>query len=201
MKTLLTIFALATLVTINPVHAAGDADAGKTKAATCSGCHGPDGNSPVPTFPKIAGQHAEYIAKQLHDYKSGARENATMSPMAMPLSDQDILDLSAYFASQTVRVGKADAEKVTLGQAIYMYGNSESGVSACAACHGPAGQGNPMANFPGVGGQHAAYTTEQLQHFRSKARANDAGSMMRGVAAKMTDAEIAAVAQYIQGLN
>jgi cytochrome c553 len=109
-------------------------------------------------------------------------------------------DIAAYFASQAPSVGQAAADKVALGQTLYRAGNAASGVSACAACHGPAGGGNPMANFPRLNGQHADYTVAQLKNFRTGVRANDAGSMMRGVAKKMTDAEIEAVAQYIQGL-
>jgi cytochrome c553 len=201
MKKMLTIAVLAHLAVLGSAQAAGDAEAGKAKAATCMACHGPDGNSAAPNFPKLAGQHASYIAKQLADYKSGARQNAMMSPMAAPLSEQDMLDLAAFYASQEVQIGTAAEDKVELGEAIYRAGNMATGVSACAACHGPTGTGNAMANFPSLQGQHATYTVDQLKQFRAGARANDAGSMMRSVAGKMTDAEIEAVAEYIQGLN
>jgi cytochrome c553 len=201
MKKLLTLLALIALAALGTAQAAGDAAAGKTKSASCAACHGPDGNSPTPAFPKIAGQHAAYLEKQLHEFKSGDRVNATMNAMAMPLSDQDIADLAAYFSSQEVTIGEAAADKVELGESIYRAGNMASGVAACAGCHGPAGAGNPMAKFPSLKGQYADYTVLQLQHFRSGERNNDAGAMMRGVAGKMTDAEIEAVAQYIQGLN
>jgi cytochrome c553 len=201
MKKLLTLLALLSLVAAATAQAAGDAAAGKTKSASCAACHGPDGNSPTPAFPKIAGQHAAYLEKQLHEYKSGTRVNATMNAMAAPLSDQDIADLAAYFESQEVTIGEAAEDKVVLGERIYRAGNMASGVAACAACHGPTGAGNPMAKFPSLHGQHADYTVLQLQHFRSGERNNDAGAMMRGVAGKMTDAEIEAVAQYIQGLQ
>jgi cytochrome c553 len=164
-------------------------------------CHGADGNSAAPNFPKLAGQHASYIAKQLADYKSGARQDATMSAMAAPLSEQDMLDLAAFYSSQQVQIGTAAGDKVELGETVYRSGNMATGVSACAACHSPTGSGNAMANFPSLQGQHADYTVAQLKNFRAGARANDAGSMMRSIAAKMTDAEIEAVAQYIQGLN
>jgi cytochrome c553 len=200
MKHLL-IASIASLVLLSPAHAAGDAEAGKTKSAACAACHGPDGNSPAPTFPKVAGQHADYLAKQLTEYKNGDRQNATMNAMAAALSEQDIADLAAFYASQQVTVGKAAEDKVATGEAIYRAGNSETGVSACAACHGPRGNGNPMANFPSLYGQHAEYTAAQLKAFRAGERANDANSMMRGIAQKMTDAEIEAVAQYIQGLH
>lgn len=181
--------------------AAGDASAGKAKANTCAGCHGADGNSTNPAWPKLAGQHPGYLVKQLKDFKAGDRENATMAPMAAALSEQDMQDLAAYYAAQQIQYGEADPELVELGEQIYRGGNKASGVSACMACHGPAGKGNPAANFPALAGQHAAYTEIQLKAFRSGARANDYGSMMRNVAARMTDAEIKAVASYIQGLR
>lgn len=179
----------------------GDAAAGKTKSVTCAGCHGMDGNSMNTIWPKIAGQHDKYIRKQLANFKSGERYNASMSPMAMPLTEQDMADLAAYYSTQTITPGEASPELVDKGQNLYRAGNPTSGVSACIACHGPSGQGNPMANFPSLAGQHADYTVSTLKHFRSGERANDAGQMMRNIAAKMTDQEIEAVAQYIQGLQ
>lgn len=201
MKKILLIASLASFAVVGTAQAAGDAEAGKTKAAACVACHGPDGNSPAPNFPKLAGQHADYLLKQLKDFKSGARTDPTMNAMVMPLSEQDMVDISAFYATQKGSIGETAAEQVELGQTIYRAGNAASGVAACAACHGPAGSGNPMADFPGVSGQHADYTKLQLQNFRSGMRANDASAMMRGVAKKMTDAEIEAVAQYIQGLH
>ena len=183
------------------VQAAGDVAAGKAKSATCLACHGADGNSPNPIWPKLAGQHPAYIAKQLADFKAGMRENPMMAPMVAPLSEQDMLNLAAYFGSQTQSVGSAAEDKVALGEKIYRAGNAESGVAACTACHGPTGIGNPAALYPRVSGQHAAYVEQTLKDFRTGARANDAQQMMRGVAAKMTDDEIAAVAQYLQGLK
>ena len=188
-------------VTAGGVQAAGDAEAGKTKSATCMACHGPDGNSANPIWPKLAGQHPSYIEKQLTDFKGGARKNDLMSPMAMPLSEQDMQDLAAYFSSQTQSAGTAAADKVALGEKVYRAGNGATGVAACMACHGPAGAGNPGANFPRIAGQHAAYVEKALKDFRSGARTNDNAKMMQGVAMKMTDAEIAAVAQYVQGLR
>jgi cytochrome c553 len=164
-------------------------------------CHGPDGNSPNPIWPKLAGQHPEYILKQLGEFKAGVRKNDLMSPMAAPLSEQDMQDLAAYFSSQTLSPGTAAAEKVQLGERIFRAGNASSGVAACMACHGPAGGGNPSANFPRISGQHAAYLEQTLKQFRSGERNNDIAGMMRGVAAAMTDEEIAAVAQYMQGLR
>lgn len=201
MKKTLFIATLASLALLGTVHAAGDAEAGKTKAAMCAACHGTDGNSPAPNFPKLAGQHADYIAKQLQDFKSGERQDATMNGMSAALGEQDMADLGAFYSGQKVNVGAAAADKAELGETLYRAGNAASGVAACVACHGPTGAGNPMAKFPSLGGQHADYTVTQLKNFRAGARANDAGSMMRGVAKKMTDAEIEAVAQYIQGLH
>ena len=201
MKKVLLITSLFSFALAGHAVIAGDAAAGKEKSASCAACHGTDGNSPAPNFPKLAGQGEGYIVKQLQDYKSGRRVNATMNAMAAPLSETDMADLAAYYASQTGSTGTAAEDQVELGQAIYRAGNATSGVAACAACHGPTGAGNPQARFPKVSGQHADYTALQLNMFRKAERANDAGSMMRGVAGKMTDAEIAAVAQYIQGLR
>lgn len=201
MKKLMLIASLASFAAIGTVQAAGDAEAGKAKSVTCAACHGVDGNSVAPNFPKLAGQHANYLAKQLAEYKSGDRQNATMNGLAAALSEQDMADLAAYYASLKGSVGEAAEDKVELGETIYRAGNSASGVASCAACHGPTGIGNPMANFPSLSGQHATYTIEQLKYFRDGTRANDAGAMMRGVAKKMTDEEIEAVAEYIQGLQ
>lgn len=193
--------ALMTSLMMAPAHAAGDAAAGRAKSATCVGCHGMDGNSPAPAFPKLAGQHADYLYKQLQDYKSGQRANPTMMAMVANLSEADMRDLAAYYAEQTVSAGAAAADQVELGRTIYHAGIKAKGIAACAACHGPQGEGNPQAGFPRVSGQHAAYAVDQLQQFSRGARANDMASMMRTVAAKMNDAEMRAVAEYMQGLN
>ncbi len=179
----------------------GNAEAGKTKSATCAACHGADGNSVNPEWPKLAAQHESYIVKQLTNFKAGDRVNASMSPMAAPLNEQDMADLAAYFSSQTRKPGEGDQTKVTLGEQVYKGGNNATGVAACAACHGPNGAGNPAAKFPSLNGQHATYIKNQLYAFRKGERANDAGKMMRNVAIRMTDAEIEAVAEYITGLN
>ena len=183
------------------VLAAGDNATGKQKSATCAACHNADGNSANPQWPKLANQHASYTVKQLNDYKAGNRTNPIMSGMAAPLSQQDMEDLAAYFASQKITRSQADPTLVALGEQIFRGGNLTSGVSACTACHGPNGAGNPQAGFPALAGQHAEYTEMQLRVFRSMERANDAGQMMRNIAMKMTDAEIKAVASYIQGLQ
>lgn len=179
----------------------GDAAAGKQKSTPCAACHNADGNSTNGQWPKLAGQHAVYLVKQLQDFKATRRVNAIMNGMAAPLSEQDMQDLAAYFSSQTMTPGEADPALVDQGRDLYRGGNLNSGVSACAGCHGPTGQGNPAAGFPVLAGQHAEYIETQLKAFRSMQRANDPGQMMRNIAAKMTDAEIQAVASYIQGLR
>ncbi|MGD8957741.1 MAG: c-type cytochrome, partial [Chromatiaceae bacterium] len=167
MKTMLMITAIVGLTALGTTQAAGNAEAGKAKSATCTACHGPDGNSAAPNFPKLAGQHAAYLYKQLKDYKSGDRQNAVMAGMVAALSDEDMADLAAYYAAQQPKIGIAAEDQIALGESIYRAGNAASGVSACAACHGPAGVGNPMANFPRLSGQHASYTVDQLNYFRS----------------------------------
>lgn len=167
----------------------------------CIACHGPQGNSIVPLWPKLAGQHPEYIVKQLMDFKAGRRANEQMTPMAMPLTDQEVLDLAAYYAMQPKTPGAADPELASKGESIYRWGNPETGVPACSGCHGPAGQGQSLAKFPRVSAQHADYTKQTLEHFRGALRANDPNGMMRGAAARLSDQEIAAVSQYIQGLS
>ncbi len=200
-KWLVTI-SIALALAAGGVQAAGDAAAGKAKSALCVACHGPDGNSPInPLWPKLSGQSPSYILKQLANFKSGARKNDLMSPMALPLSGQEQADLAAYFSSQTRNPGAAVADQVDLGEKIYRAGNSATGLAACMACHGPKGGGIPAAHFPGIGGQHAAYVEKALKDFRSGARINDPQQMMQDVTAKMTDTEIKAVAQYMQGLR
>ncbi|MBK8452527.1 MAG: c-type cytochrome [Thiofilum sp.] len=200
-KALMIALATLTIGASAVAWSAGDAAAGKTKAAVCAACHAADGNSVNPEWPKLAGQHETYILKQLQNFKNKERENALMSPQAAVLSDQDMLDLAAYFSSQEAKPGVADMTKVELGEKIYRGGNIATGVAACAACHGPTGSGNPAAKFPSLQGQHATYTKLQLNMFRNSSRANDAGKMMRNIASKMSDAEIEAVAEYIAGLQ
>jgi cytochrome c553 len=194
------IMSLSAVLSAAPAGAA-DAAAGKAKAAACASCHGADGNSANPEWPSLAGQHDKYLIKQLAEFKSGARSNPLMSPMAAGLSEQDMADLAAYYSSQPLNGGKADPALVALGEKIYRGGNATTGVAACMACHGPDGMGNPQANFPRLSGQHAAYTVVQLKAFRAGDRSNDAGLMMRNIAARMTDAEMDAVASYIEGLR
>ena len=179
-------------------QAAGDVAAGKTKSAACMACHMADGNSMVPNFPKIAGQHASYMVKQLTEFKAGTRKDPIMLGQTAALEAQDMADLGAYFASQTTTIGTADAAKAAVGKKIYLGGNKESGLAACMACHGPGGNGNAGAKFPSIKGQHAAYAVKQLKDFRSGVRSNE---MMNDIAAKMSDAEIDSVAEFVQGLH
>jgi len=180
----------------------GDADAGKAKSATCAACHGADGNSMVPTFPKLAGQGERYLIKQITDIRDGNRSVPEMTAFVANLSDHDIADLAAYFGSQTATGGGSKEELVALGQKIYRAGIEKKGVPACLACHGPAGKGVDLAGFPMLSGQHEAYTSKQLHNFSAGTRMNDGDSkMMRDIAYRLHDSEIEAVANYIQGLR
>ncbi|MBF0470951.1 MAG: cytochrome c4 [Gammaproteobacteria bacterium] len=193
--------ALVLMTSMSLAHAAGDAAAGKVKTATCMACHMTDGNSVNPIWPKLAGQHESYLVKQLNEFKSGLRKDPTMTAMSMALSEQDVEDVSAFFASNNTSIGTAEKELVETGEKIYKAGIKDGGVAACMGCHGPSGAGNPGAKFPSLRGQHAAYVTKALKDFRTGLRSNDPSSMMRDITAKMSDSEIAAVASYIQGLN
>lgn len=194
---------LLTLGISGVAHAAGDAAAGQAKAAVCGACHGPDGNSMAPNFPKLAGQGERYLIKQLKDIKDGKRVVLEMTGLLTNLNDQDLADMAAYFASQKGSVGAADPKLVARGEALFRGGNLEKGLPACTGCHSPDGKGNAAAGFPHLGGQHAQYIAKQLTDFRKEAdgRNNDGEAMMRTIARKLSDEEIAAVASYIQGLH
>jgi cytochrome c553 len=182
--------------------AQGSVDAGRAKSATCAACHGVDGNSVTPDWPSLAGQHPEYIAKQLRAFKSGDRKSVTMLPFAQMLSDEDALDVAAYFSAQKPTPKGADPALLNLGQQIYRGGIPSRGIPACIACHGPTGHGNPFAAFPRISWQHAAYVTKTLQEYKSGERASDgANQMMRNVASLLKDDEIRALASYVQGLD
>jgi len=182
--------------------AAGSAESGKAKSVTCSACHGMDGNSLNPEWPSIAGQHESYLIKSLNSFKSGARQNVLMSGMAMPLSDEDIQDLAAYFSAQQPAPSVADPALATAGERLYRGGNQDTGVPACLACHGPTGRGNPAAGWPSIAGQHANYAAAQLKAYRAKERSTDGDTqMMRNVSAQLTDDDIKSVTSYIQGLR
>ena len=195
-------FCFLTLVSM-PVLAEGDAAAGQAKSAVCAACHGADGNSMVPQWPKLAGQHAAYIERQSLLIQSGARPVPEMMGIVAALTEQDFADIAAYYATQTKKPGVADESLATLGERVYRAGNAESGVPACMSCHGPAGEGNPLAGYPALAGQHAVYTASMLTRFRAGEQwgEDDASSaMMTEVADELTDAEIQALASYIEGL-
>ncbi|HHH47817.1 MAG TPA: cytochrome c4 [Gammaproteobacteria bacterium] len=180
-------------------NAAGDPVAGKEKSAMCQGCHGEDGNSFNPEWPSLAGQVPSYLTKQMRDFQSGARKDDTMGGMVEGLSEEDIADIVAYFSSQ-----KAKAEEGELnskGRKLYVGGNRYTNVPSCAGCHGPNAVGNDPAGFPRLAGQKAGYISKALHDFRTEARTNDVNGMMQGVAAKMSDKDIAAVAEYLSRLD
>lgn len=201
MKTWLISVPVALALAATGVHAAGDAAAGQAKAAACAACHGPDGNSPNPIWPKLAGQHPEYLKKELMNFKAGERQNELMAPQVAALTEEDMANVAAYFAGQKQSGGAANPAAAELGEKLYRGGNPTTGLPACTGCHGPAGSGLGLAKFPRIAGQHAQYMEGTLKDFRAGKRANDPNGMMRGVAARMTDAEIAAVVQYVQGLT
>ena len=184
--------------------ATGDAAAGQTKAAACGACHGATGVSSNPLWPNLAGQGAPYIASQLHQFKSGARNNAMMNGQAAGLSDQDILDIAAYFEAQPARVGSTAENLLAPGALLYRAGDAENGISACIACHGPQGKGNAAAGFPALSGQQDAYVAAALKAYRSGERGDPKKPhqmMMLNVASKLTDAQIDAVSAYVSGLH
>jgi len=193
--------ALCGLAFAGSALAEGSAAAGQSKSTPCVACHGVDGNSVNGEWPTLAGQHPQYIIKQLKAFKAGARQNPLMTPMAAPLSEQDMEDLAAYFSSQTVNGLEADAAKVSQGQRLFRAGDPERGIAACGSCHGPTGHGNPAALYPSIRGQHSTYVEAQLKAYRSGTRQTDQNQMMRGVTQSMTDDQIAAVAGYVQGLR
>tara|TARA_B110000240_G_scaffold100993_1_gene114382 strand:+ start:176 stop:790 length:615 start_codon:yes stop_codon:yes gene_type:complete len=183
---------------------AGDITKGKEKSITCVACHGQDGISVSPIWPKLAGQHQSYLASQLHEFKKGPegkRNNAIMYGISLALSNEDIDDLSAYYASLDKSIGTTADDSFKLGQNIYRGGNMEYKIQACIACHGPNGDGNGPAAMPVLSGQHAEYIYSQLKNFQSSMRSNDPNKMMRNIVHRMTDEEMKSVAQYIQGLH
>lgn len=192
---------LVTLGISGLAHAAGDASAGQAKTAVCAGCHGADGNSPAAAFPKLAGQNEAYLLKQLKEIKGGARQVVEMTGLLDNLSDPDLEDIAAYYASKKVQLGQVSEEHLAAGQKIYRAGLMDKGVAACTACHSPNGTGNAAAGFPALSGQHGDYIKKQLMAFRTEARDNDPNRMMRDIAAKLSDKDIEAVSNYVQGLH
>ncbi len=190
------------------VWAQGSIEAGKAKSQTCVACHGADGNSLITQYPKLAGQHEKYLEKQLKDLKLGmtsggkqGRNEPVMGAMAMPLSEQDMADLAAYYASLPISNNSTPENVVDEGKALYTAGDAERGVTACIACHGPRGNGTELSGFPKISGQHAEYIKAQLEKFRDGSRNNDMNAMMRDVAKKLTDADIETLSKYVGGLH
>lgn len=185
----------------------GDAAAGKNKAVTCGACHGADGNSTVPTFPKLAGQGEKYLLKQMKDIRGGARSVPAMAGQVDNMSDRDLADIAAYYASQARTGGQTDPELQALGAKVYRSGVLERNVAACTACHSPHGNGNAPAGFPALAGQHADYVAAQLRAYRQgyedpDGRTNDGDArIMRTTAFGLSDKEIEAVASYVAGLH
>ncbi len=205
MKKLVLLFSL---VASYSAWAQGDIDAGKLKAVTCAACHGNDGNAIIAQYPKLAGQHADYIVKQLTDYKlslttegTQGRSNAIMAGMAAGLSATDIADLGAYFSSLPISPNTTPEAVIAIAEPLYRFGDPERGIAACISCHGPRGNGTSLSGFPKISGQNAEYTQLQLQHFRAGTRHNDLNAMMRSGVAKLSDNEINALSAYVSGLH
>ena len=181
----------------------GSAENGEAKSLPCTACHGPAGNSSNALWPNIAGQSAPYILDQLKAFKEGNRQDPLMSGQAMMLADQDMADLAVYYeglqaAAQSVK----DPASVNRGEALYRGGDSDAGVAACIACHGPTGNGNPAAKYPALRGQHADYTAKQLRDYKSGARVSDGSTrIMRDIAERLSEEDIAALSSYVQGLR
>jgi cytochrome c553 len=197
----------ASLGIVAQANAAGDASAGKDKVAVCAACHGADGNSAAPTFPKLAGQGEKYLLKQLQDIRDGARPVPTMVGQLDGKSDQDLADMAAFYASQARSGGQTDPALLALGEKVYRSGVAERNVAACVACHSPTGAGNAPAGFPALAGQHAEYTSAQLRAYRKgqedeSGRTNDGDTrIMRTTAFGLSDGEIEAVSSYVAGLK
>jgi cytochrome c553 len=196
--------AVVAFISVTSALAADYGDPAKAQSIAnqiCAACHGADGNSPLSMNPSLAGQHPEYLFKQLNEFKSGNRNNAVMMGMVAGLSAEDMRNLSAYYAAQRLSEAAAkDKDLVAQGRKLFRGGNLATGVAACAGCHSPNGAGIP-SQYPRLAGQHPEYVVAQLKAFRAGERANDTNNMMRAVAARLTDKEIAAVAEYLSGLR
>lgn len=192
---------IVTLTLPSTLYAQADIEAGKLKTATCIACHGSDGNSPINTYPKLAGQHATYLQKQLLQFQSGERNDPTMTAMSATLSAQDIRDIAAFYMSQTTTPEMVSPEVADAGQKLYMGGNLQRNIPACTACHGPRGNGLALAKFPKISSQHPSYLKAQLQKFRDKTRNNDQNAMMTDIAAQLSDDDIELLSQYISALH
>lgn len=186
-----------------PVTTTASGEAIPAKAQVCVACHGPDGNSTVAMWPKLAGQHPKYLLQQLHAFKEGdkgGRNVPVMNGMVSGLTPTDMADLAAFYAKQKTSPGEAKPNLLALGEQIYRGGNRESGVTACAGCHGPAGQGNAQAGFPKLSGQQADYIVQQLVAYQKAERKTDPNGIMRDIAKRMDPKQMEAVASYASGL-
>ena len=201
MKFSIQLLILLSVIASQALIAGGDPEAGKSKSTPCAACHGVDGNSTNPMWPKLAQQGAPYMVAQLKLFREGTRQDPLMTPQSVNLSDQDIEDLAAYYAAQTGTPGAAEEDKVELGQAIYRGGIIEKGVPACSGCHSPTGAGNPASKFPRLSGQHAVYTAAQLKAYRGLELDFPSAQIMVSVTERLTDKEIEALASYMQGLH
>jgi cytochrome c553 len=191
-------------ISVTPAVAAEIGDPVKAQGIAnriCTACHGADGNSLLPLNPRLAGQHSEYLFKQLNEFKSGRRNNAVMMGMVAGLSEADMRNLAAYYSAQKPgEIAARDKDLVAQGRKLFRGGNIDTSVVACAGCHSPNGAGIP-SQYPRLAGQHSEYIVAQLKSFRAGERANDSNNMMRKAAARLTDVEIAAVAEYLSGLR
>ncbi len=186
---------------VSAVQADGDGAAGKAESWLCVGCHGADGNSMAPNFPKLAGQTQAELTKQLKDFKAGLRKNDMMSAVAANVGDADIPNLTAYYSSQVRTADKVNDEGLAArGQKLFHDGDAANGVPACATCHGATGAGNPALHAPALSGQHATYIATQLRAFKSGQRSNDPAGMMRNSVARLPDDEMGALSEYIGGM-
>jgi len=193
---------LLTAFSAGAVLAQGSAQAGQGKVATCAACHGASGNdSLLPNVPKLGGQGERYLLKQLQDIKADIRKVPLMAGQLTALSDQDLADIAAYFASLDRPVGATEESKLALGRELYRAGNANIGAAACTACHQPDGKGLAAAGYPSLTGQDTGYVEQQLKSFRARERMNDDAEVMRSIAERLSDAEIAAVASYVSGLR
>ena len=195
------IFGVLCLIVFATGANAGDAAKGQSAAATCSACHGGDGNAVLPGAPSLAGQSEKYLIKQINDYKSGVRVNNQMQPMVANLSDEDTANIAAFYAGQKIQHMAVADEYIEAGNSLYMNGDADRGIAACTACHGVNGNGMAAAGFPALGGQKADYTKAQLEAFRSGARSNDENNVMRDIVAKMSDEQIKVLSNYLVGLH
>ncbi|PMR68076.1 c-type cytochrome [Halomonas heilongjiangensis] len=185
------------------LEADADAAAGREKAQSCAACHGQEGISAAPSFPHLAGQQASYLAKQIMDIRDGNREVAQMAGQVDDFSDEDAWDVAKFYAEQDASLGQADPDEelVARGEELYRAGDMSKGIPACSACHTPTGEGIGSAGYPALSGQFADYTVATLQAFATGERANDPANIMRDIAAKMSDADMEAVANYVLGLH